>query len=145
MFDWHNYFTAARPMFNNISRVHRVRGYVRNAYGRRYSVRPGKDYILLNYLIQGGCADMMKEKLVAIDDYLRASNSGAFIVSTIHDEVLIDCPESKLREVAKNVIRIMEDFKTPVKGLRPAFDVVDFTVELKVCNYRWGESEALVL
>lgn len=44
----------------------------------------------LNSPVQGGAADGMKLAMVALANTLP---DGAFIVSTIHDEVIIECPE----------------------------------------------------
>ncbi len=63
-------------------------GYVENLYGRRYYLRNTRfAYKVYNYLIQGSCADMLKEVQIAIDKALKGYES--YIAMPIHDEVII--------------------------------------------------------
>lgn len=69
-----------------VVRAHAIKGYVVNRYGRRYYLDNNSDaYKLANYLIQGTCADMLKEGIIAIDKLL-ASHKSRFIMN-IHDEL----------------------------------------------------------
>jgi DNA polymerase-1 len=69
-----------------VVKMHNIDGYVENQYGRRYYLDDNRDaYKLANYLIQGTCADMLKEGIIAIDELLLPYKS-RFIMN-IHDEL----------------------------------------------------------
>jgi DNA polymerase-1 len=66
--------------------VHGKRGYVENAFGRRYYIENSRDaYKLTNYIIQGSCADDLKRKIVQIDALLLKYRSR--FQMNIHDEL----------------------------------------------------------
>lgn len=69
-----------------VSRAHALKGYVVNQYERRYYLdNNNESYKLANYLIQGTCADMLKEGIIAIDEFLKDYKT-RFIMN-IHDEL----------------------------------------------------------
>jgi DNA polymerase-1 len=53
-----------------------------------------KDYVLLNYLIQGSSADLTKASIVAYD---KRKKYGTFL-ATVHDEIVISVPPEHLSE-----------------------------------------------
>lgn len=63
-------------------------GYVENLYGRRYYLSNLRfSYRLYNYLVQGSCADMLKEVQIELDELLLEYES--YVAMPIHDEVLV--------------------------------------------------------
>lgn len=71
-----------------VSRQHLKQGYVQNMYGRRYYLKDTRQsYRLANYLVQGTCADMMKECIIAIDEYLQKEKAKTRMILTVHDEL----------------------------------------------------------
>ncbi len=83
------------------------RRYIINWAGRR-SYFPDKNfaYKAPNYLIQGGCADVVKFAMNRVDEYLLEKKSR--MILTVHDELPIEVHESELAEVPKRVKEIME-------------------------------------
>lgn len=79
--------------------------------GRRLGVEEDKVYSLVNYLIQGSCADLLKVKLLALD----AAGLGDRIVLPVHDEVLFSFPEDEGEEMTAEACRILSEYE--------AFDV----------------------
>lgn len=100
--------------------------YVRTPFGHKIVAEPDKIYKLVNYCIQGTAANVMKRALVDMD------NAGLteYLVMPVHDEVVIDAPESEIHEVMHAVQSCMEDtttFQAPLRaGLDGPFD-------------RWGQ------
>lgn len=96
-----------------VEKMVRERGYVVNLYGRRYYLfgnNVNRAYTLGNHLIQGSCADALKEKMIEIDEYLVANNleDDIAIDLCVHDELQFDCDEGVDEHIA--VIKsIMED------------------------------------
>lgn len=78
---------------------------VRLKSGRFIPLKPGQEYAGLNYATQGPAAEYMKHSLVNLD----ASGLGDNLLLPIHDEVLLEAPESDAEEVLKIVEECMTD------------------------------------
>ncbi len=90
--------TFIKPTRAAVEGTLKRRGYVRTLMGRHARVRPemmadGKLYPILNYLIQGSAADIMKKAMV--DCY----EKGLFFICTphmsVHDELCLSVPKTK--------------------------------------------------
>ena len=65
-------------------------GYVSNIFGRRYYIRDfSKYYKAYNYMIQGGCADLLKNKEIKVHHYLKRNNLQSKMLLPVHDELQI--------------------------------------------------------
>lgn len=65
-------------------------GYVANIFGRRYYIRDfNKYYKAYNYMIQGGCADLLKNKEIKIHNYIRRNNLQSRMLLPVHDEIQV--------------------------------------------------------
>jgi DNA polymerase-1 len=63
-------------------------GYVTNLFGRRYYIKYNNNaYKAYNYLIQGGCADFVKDKEIQVYELLKKYKSKLLL--PIHDELVI--------------------------------------------------------
>lgn len=106
-------------------RVETGRGYI-TTWGGRYSPADDKRlYALLNYLIQGSCADLFKDKIIALD----SAGYGDNIILPVHDELLFNFPEGDTDSI-QEVIYLMEE--------RERFSV-PFTVGASGPLTRWGD------
>ena len=89
-------------------------GYATSLLGRRRPVpelramnrqtRGFGERVAVNFVMQGSNADIIKVAMVAIHDRLRAEGRGARLVLQVHDELLLDVPEtevSKVRELVR--------------------------------------------
>ena len=63
---------------------------------------------LINTLVQGSAAHYLKEKILAIDEYIRTKKLKTQLMFQIHDELLFIVPPDEAEEVY-NFKRIMED------------------------------------
>jgi DNA polymerase-1 len=87
----------------------REMGYVENLSGRRYYLANwNKHYKLANYLIQGSCADVLKKKMIQIDQFLTENNCKTRMVLCVHDELQFEGVEGEEWVIAK-CKEIMED------------------------------------
>ncbi len=84
---------------------------------------------LVNTPVQGGTADGMK---MAIATVARQLPEGAWIVSTVHDELIVECPE----ESADECLAVVRD--NMVSQMALLFPEVPVEVEANVCT-TWGE------
>ncbi len=99
------------------------KGYVENIFGRR---RPTPDVKSSNFMVresgyraavnmpfQGSAADIMKKAMIEIDKKLTDDCS---MLLQIHDSVILECPESDAKKVAKMIKDTMENVvKLPIK------------------------------
>lgn len=63
--------------------------YVVNKFGRVYWGEPGYEYKLVDYLIQGSCADLMKIAIDRCEKLLKGKKSR--LISMVHDELIFEC------------------------------------------------------
>ena len=109
-------------------------GEVRTVLGRRRLIPKDADAwqrftALVNTPVQGGCADGMKRAIVLIAARLPA---GARIISTVHDEVIVESPEADAETVCAVVRELM------ISAMADLFPKVPIEVEAGICN-RWSE------
>ena len=83
------------------------RGYIFNWLGRRCYF-PGGEFAFRapNYLVAGGCADVVKVAMNRIDDFLM--NKISRMVMTVHDEIVCEVAHSELETVPKGIKEILE-------------------------------------
>lgn len=83
--------------------------YVRSPFtGRKYVVEDrSKIYQLNNYRIQGPAAELLKMKILELD----AAGLGEFMILPVHDEMILDVPDTQVREVAQTMHDVMNDDK----------------------------------
>ena len=83
------------------------RPYVTNPFTQQpyFIKREDKIYALVNYLIQGTAASILKMKVVELDN----AGLGDYITLLVHDEVIADVPRDVAKDVASTVKNIMND------------------------------------
>lgn len=77
--------------------------------GRRARLQPGRSYTAVNRLLQCGNADVIKWKMVQIDDYLESEGRPMDMLNNIHDDLAFQFPKSA-RKHYDECLRIMSDF-----------------------------------
>jgi DNA polymerase-1 len=95
--------------------------------GRRHPADPGKEYALVNYLIQGVAAAAFKIKLLELD----AAGLGRWMVAPVHDEIILDVPNEHVVEAVHILESVMNDrdmFSVPISA-SASF------------GHRWGEKQ----
>jgi DNA polymerase-1 len=98
---------------------------IKTPYGRVQPVWDDKEYKLINYLIQGTGADVLKHKIAE----LSAAGLDEFMILPVHDEIMFDVPEDIVEDVKKEAEDIMtaKQFRVPL------------TVDAKIVE-RWGDA-----
>jgi DNA polymerase-1 len=110
--EYHRALPELRPFQNKAAHRFRTRGYVLSLLGRRARLQHReKDYTAFNRLLQCGNADILKEKLVAIDDFLRTQKAPVEVLLNCHDAVSFQFDE-EARPVYDECRRIMQDFSS---------------------------------
>lgn len=82
--------------------------YVRSPFtGRRFVADSRKEYAVVNYLIQGSAAEILKRKILELD----AAGLGPWMILPVHDEVILDVPGEYVLDVAETLQHVMNDDK----------------------------------
>lgn len=89
----------ARIFINTVYQVIKLRGFVKNFYGRRRRLDSDDCYKAPNALIQGCAADYIKYKVVDIYKYLKYNNLKTHLINIVHDELVIDFNKDELEHV----------------------------------------------
>lgn len=113
-------------------------GYVTSIAGRHLHPKPGErepSRLLLNGLIQGGAAELMRRGLRVTHTNLKSMGLDSHIVNVVHDDLMLDCPKSELDEVIACVPDwLRDDLVDPV---------VPVEVDVEVSFTTWAEKTKL--
>jgi DNA polymerase-1 len=85
----------------------RVR-YIPEIHNRSFTVRGNAERMATNAPIQGTAADLLKLAMIALARNLEGHPSGARMLLTVHDEIVLEAPEEAASEVAGIVKETME-------------------------------------
>lgn len=110
-------------------------GYVANVFGRRYYIMSmDKSYRLYNYVIQGGCADILKDKQIRIDALFREiGTTKSKLMLPIHDELMIFIHDDELYLVDM-IKEIMDDCADYI-------DTIPMISEPEYTDTNWAEKK----
>jgi DNA polymerase-1 len=101
-------------------------GYVYTWTGRRLPCDEDRAYTLLNYLIQGGAAEVFKSNLVKLDQ----ADLTELLIVPVHDEIVLNAPRKDVEEIK----RIVKECMTTTEGWAvPLTSGIDGPME------NWGE------
>lgn len=78
-------------------------GYVNTWTGRRLPCDEDRVYTLVNYLIQGGAAEVFKNNLIKLD----REDLTEMLIIPVHDEIVLQAPRKDAEEVKRIVQRCM--------------------------------------
>lgn len=102
--------------------------YVRSPLtARRYVADLGKEYTLVNHMIQGMASELFKTKILELD----AAGLGPWLIVPVHDEAILDVPNEFVPDVVNTLEGIMNDEKILS---------VPVTAGVSFAK-RWGEKE----
>jgi DNA polymerase-1 len=102
--------------------------YVRSPFTQRKHVADaGREYALMNYMIQGAAGELLKMKMLECD----AAGLGKYMILPVHDEIDLDVPEDELDDVKATLSDIMNDATLLSVPVTASMGVGD----------RWGEVE----
>jgi DNA polymerase-1 len=58
--------------------------------------------------MQGTAADIIKRAMISVDDWLQSSELQSRMIMQVHDELVLEVPESELEVVKQGLIERME-------------------------------------
>ena len=101
----------ARVFINTVYQVIKMRGFIKNFYGRRRRLDSDDCYKAPNALIQGCAADYIKHKVVDIYKFLQFYNLKTRLINIVHDELVIEMHEDETN-FAPTLRWLLSDFET---------------------------------
>ena len=96
----------------------REQGYVETMFGRRrylpelkssnFNMRAFGERVARNMPIQGAAADIIKIAMIRVSKRLMQEGLQARMILQVHDELIVECPESEQEQVKKLLREEME-------------------------------------
>jgi DNA polymerase-1 len=97
----------------------RERGYVETVFGRRlylaeirssnHQRRQAAERAAINAPMQGTAADLIKLSMIAVYDWIAKENLGTRMVMQVHDELVLEVPDTEVDTVRKRIPELMSD------------------------------------
>lgn len=132
---FHGNWPAVRALQDDVIATALRRGYIRALDGRHLRPEPNGEHKLLNKLIQGSAAGIMKRAILDVDAWLQEeAQLLSHAVSVIHDELILDGPPNELEILHEQVPRLMSE-------AAPAHvrELVPIVVDHEVSFTNWAE------
>jgi len=95
----------------------RDKGYVETVFGRRLYLtdirasnnqrRQAAERAAINAPMQGTAADLIKLAMIAVHGWLQEQGSGAALIMQVHDELVLEVPETEVERIRSDVPRLM--------------------------------------
>lgn len=126
--DYHAAFPSVRRVTDELNAELVREGFVTNPFGRRYHIPPKVGYKALNYMCQGTSADIIKQAMVAVWDYIIDHGMSSRIVMTIHDEIVLEMPPAEQHHIGA-IMDIMDDLES---------FFVPITTDAEIVKTRWS-------
>ncbi|MDO8787327.1 MAG: DNA polymerase I [Sulfuritalea sp.] len=97
--------------------IARDKGYVETVFGRRLWLpeikssnagrRQGAERAAINAPMQGTAADLIKRAMLAVQDWLNTEKLQTLLVLQVHDELVLEVPDTELEAVRKELPKLM--------------------------------------
>ena len=112
------HYSGVRAYMDGVVEQAKQAGYVSTLWGRRrwipeikssnFNTRSFGERVALNAPIQGTAADIIKLAMIRVRDRLKAEGLEGRLVLQVHDELIVECPESEAEAICKLVEEEME-------------------------------------
>lgn len=118
--DYFEHFPGVKSYLDNIRRLAASQGYVETMLGRRryfpnlanpanVAVKNREEREAINAPIQGTAADIMKLAMIKLPAALTKAGLSGKMLLQVHDELVLEVPQSELKETVHTVRREMEN------------------------------------
>lgn len=110
-------FPLVRDYMRKIQQGFVLHGYVTNMFGRRYYLTSHREYYKgANYVIQGGCGDLLKDVMIKINNILEQGDYKTRIVLPVHDELIfrVHVTELHLIDTFIDIMQTCEKLLVPL-------------------------------
>jgi len=110
-------YPGVADYMNRTRETARAQGYVETVFGRRLWLpeihggngmrRQAAERAAINAPMQGTAADLIKLAMIAVHRYLLAEKLQSRIIMQVHDELVLEVPESELAQIKTELPRLM--------------------------------------
>ena len=111
-------YAGVDAYMQNVAAVAKEQGYVETMFGRRrylpelkssnFNMRSFGERVARNMPIQGAAADIIKIAMIRVSRRLEAEGLKARMILQVHDELIVECPESEQAQVQALLAEEME-------------------------------------
>lgn len=111
-------YPGVREYMQNTREIAKQKGYVETYFGRRLWVpeinsangirRAGAERAAINAPMQGSAADLIKLAMIAVDKWLRDEKLQTKLIMQVHDELVLEVPDSELELVKTTLPKLMQ-------------------------------------
>lgn len=108
----HQLYPGIKELQHDIERVARERmqtegeAYIYSPLThRKHTADEGREYALMNYMVQGAAGEILKMKMLEADQ----AGLGEFMMLPVHDEIDLEVPNDQLRDVMATLHDVMND------------------------------------
>jgi DNA polymerase-1 len=115
-------YPGVREYMQNTRELARQKGYVETFFGRRLWVpeinsangmrRAGAERAAINAPMQGTAADLIKLVMIAVQDWLETEKLQTKLIMQVHDELVLEVPDSELELVKVRLPQLMQGVAT---------------------------------
>ena len=112
-------YRGVRDYMKKVVEDARETGYTATLFGRKryipelkssnFNIRSGAERIALNTPIQGTAADLIKLAMIRVEEALNREFPAAKLLLQVHDELIVECPETIAPQVAELISREMRN------------------------------------
>lgn len=110
-------YPGVRQFMDDIRTQAKEQGYVETIFGRRLWApeissrnpqrRQAAERAAINAPMQGSAADIIKRAMIAVDEWLEASDLPAYLVMQVHDELVFEVEEAASATLIHRVVELM--------------------------------------
>ncbi len=110
-------YPGVQAYMDSTREIARAQGYVETLFGRRLYLpeinarnkmrAQAAERTAINAPMQGTAADIIKRAMLSVDQWLASSNNGARMIMQVHDELVLEVPESGVETVSGELCDIM--------------------------------------
>ena len=123
---------GSKEFFDKVVETVEDRGWIRNRYGRVYRIDKNLAYKGVNYLVQGTSADIMSERMIAVDEFLQDKKSNMLL--QIHDEIICEIHKDELKTIPFKIKELLETNSLDIP----------LQVDMEECSPSWATKKDFV-
>ena len=131
---FHRRWPGVSILQDAIKKQYESKGYIKTLWGRH--LHPGSEHKQLNALVQGCAADLMRAALIKVHRAATENEWESHLVSSIHDEIIMDVVEDEIPLIVAAVPALMNH--------QPVSKVVPISVDPEWSTTNWAEKEPYV-
>lgn len=115
--NYYNKYKGIKQWHNRLIQEATTKGTIISPTGRMFHYKPkdtpyGTEWpitTIKNYIVQGTGADLVMLARISLANRLRKLNLSSKLIATVHDSIVIDCPDNEWEIVAQTALQAVKD------------------------------------